>query len=255
MCILRYTPTSRPSASITAALLWYSPGARRSNRGAIPTRPPCRAARPSASVLGPGTGSARSNRAASFRCAKYRERNSSGRHTRRGPARAAPPTLPVPRSRFAGGENSTSGIDDLERRLHLVVRNPAQGHVRDVAPGDRCGVRGDRDEAAKQAAQPDHDAFAIGGGGGRGRMPPPLVALAPPPHPDTHDVVGRKHEVELCLAVIVNRVHQQGLHARRLAIAGTPGEPVGDGGEGHDRQLREGKLDRGSLRAGGLQLP
>src|SRR5256886_16813823 len=27
MCILRYTPTTRPSASITAALLWYSPGA------------------------------------------------------------------------------------------------------------------------------------------------------------------------------------------------------------------------------------
>src|ERR1051325_123344 len=198
MCILRYTPTSRPSASITAALLWYSPGARRSNRGAITTLPACRAARPSASVLGPGTGSARSNRAASSRCAKYRERNSSGRHTRRAPARAASATLAIACSRVAagsgdiaiftsptvyfvgGGENRTSWIDGLERRLHLVVRNPAQGHVRDVAPGDRCGVRGDRDEAAKQAAQPDHDAFAIGRGGGQGRMPATLVALALP---------------------------------------------------------------------------
>src|SRR2546425_7522008 len=39
MCILRYKPTRRPSASITAAVLWYSPGARRSNRGAITTNP------------------------------------------------------------------------------------------------------------------------------------------------------------------------------------------------------------------------
>src|SRR5207302_1497870 len=69
MCILRYTPIMRPSASITAALLWYSPGARRSNSGAITTTPARCAARPSASVLGPGMGSARSNKAASSRCA------------------------------------------------------------------------------------------------------------------------------------------------------------------------------------------
>src|SRR6059058_1115667 len=55
MCILRYTPTTRPSASITAALLWYSPGARRSNTGAITTTPARCAARPSASVPGPST--------------------------------------------------------------------------------------------------------------------------------------------------------------------------------------------------------
>ena len=65
MCILRYNPTRRPSASITAAVLWYSPGARRSNRGAITTTPARLATFPSASVLGPGTGSARSNNAAS----------------------------------------------------------------------------------------------------------------------------------------------------------------------------------------------
>src|SRR5213075_690985 len=89
MCILRYTPITRPSASITAALLWYSPGARRSNSGAITTTPARCAARPSASVLGPGMGSARSNNAASSRCAKYCERNSSGRHTRLAPDAAA----------------------------------------------------------------------------------------------------------------------------------------------------------------------
>jgi hypothetical protein len=34
MCILRYLPRNDPSASITAHVLWYRPGARRSNREA-----------------------------------------------------------------------------------------------------------------------------------------------------------------------------------------------------------------------------
>src|SRR5213080_322940 len=103
MCILRYTPTTRPSASITAALLWYSPGARRSNTGAITTTPARCAAFARASVLGPGTGSARSNNAASSRCAKYSERNSSGRQTSRAPAAAASSTFATPCLRFASG--------------------------------------------------------------------------------------------------------------------------------------------------------
>ena len=103
MCILRYTPIMRPSASITAALLWYSPGARRSNSGAITTTPARCAARPSASVLGPGMGSARSNKAESSRCAKYCERNSSGRHTRLAPDAAASATFPIAFSRFTAG--------------------------------------------------------------------------------------------------------------------------------------------------------
>ena len=37
MCIFRYRPRSVPSASITTAVLWYSPGARRSNSEAITT--------------------------------------------------------------------------------------------------------------------------------------------------------------------------------------------------------------------------
>ena len=48
-----------------AALLWYSPAARRSKTGATTTTPFSRATRPSASVVGPGTGSARSKRAGS----------------------------------------------------------------------------------------------------------------------------------------------------------------------------------------------
>ena len=37
MCILRYTPSSEPSASMTAAVLWYSPAARFSNSDAMMT--------------------------------------------------------------------------------------------------------------------------------------------------------------------------------------------------------------------------
>src|SRR5438874_2668390 len=184
MCILRYTPITRPSASITAALLWYRPGARRSNRGAITTTPARCAARPSASVLGPGTGSARSNQAASCRCR-------SGR---------------------------------------------------------------DRDEPTEQTAQPDDDALAVARGGGQGRTPAaPQTILTL--HAYAHHVVGRKHEVELGLAVIVDGVHQQGLDTRWLAIVATPRETVRDGGESHDRQLGERKLDRVPLCAGGLQVP
>ena len=46
-----------------AALLWYRPGARLSKIGATTTTPASLAARPSASVLGPGTVSARSKSA------------------------------------------------------------------------------------------------------------------------------------------------------------------------------------------------
>ena len=125
MCILRYTPIMRPSASITAALLWYSPGARRSNSGAITTTPARCAARPSASVLGPGMGSARSNNAASSRCAKYCERNSSGRHTRLAPDAAASATFPTAFSRLTAGSADiaicTSPI------VHLFGRVPVMG--------------------------------------------------------------------------------------------------------------------------------
>src|SRR5205085_1318879 len=86
------------------------------------------------------------------------------------------------------------------------------------------GSRRDRNEAAKQAAQPDDDALAVAGGRGQGGVPAAGVAPASPVllalHPYAHDVVGREHEVELRLAVIVDGVHQQGLHARRLAIVG-----------------------------------
>src|SRR5690242_2865604 len=291
MCILRYTPTTRPSASITAALLWYRPGARRSNRGAITTTPARRAARPIASVLGPGTGSARSNMAASSRCAKYCERNSSGRHTRRAPAAAASATFAIAFSRFAAGSGDiaictspmaylcgaasvmgknttralgpatdrprtrTSGIDDFERRLHLIVGDAAQRHGRDVTTRHRCGIGRNRNEAAKQAAQPDDDALAVAGGRGQGCVPAAVLRALLSPHPCAHDVVGREHEVELRLAVIVDRVHQQGLYPGRLALARAPRETVRDGGESHDRQLRKRELHRGSLGAGRLHLP
>src|SRR6266850_2501930 len=52
-----------PGIDLRRAVLWYSPAARRSNSDAITTTPAARATLPSASVLGPGIGSARSKSA------------------------------------------------------------------------------------------------------------------------------------------------------------------------------------------------
>src|SRR5438552_3078573 len=60
-------PLTFPSASMTAAVLWYKPGARRSNSDAMTTTPASRATLPSFSVLGPGTASARGAVRAPFR--------------------------------------------------------------------------------------------------------------------------------------------------------------------------------------------
>jgi hypothetical protein len=56
---LAVQPTTSPLAPITAAALWYSPGARRSNRDAMTITPAWRATAPMASVLGPGILSAK----------------------------------------------------------------------------------------------------------------------------------------------------------------------------------------------------
>src|SRR6185503_9197828 len=56
-----------------------------------------------ASVLGPGTGSARSNSSGSSRCAKYCDRNSSGRQTSCAPAAAASEIFATAFLRLASG--------------------------------------------------------------------------------------------------------------------------------------------------------
>src|SRR5689334_17725885 len=61
MCILRYWPAMRPSRSNTTAVLWYRPGARRSNSDATSTIFNSAASLPRRSVEGPGIGSARLN--------------------------------------------------------------------------------------------------------------------------------------------------------------------------------------------------
>src|SRR5689334_18907280 len=61
MCILRYLPTSLPSRSNTTAVLWYSPGARRSNSEPTSTIFNSLASLPRRSLDGPGIGSARLN--------------------------------------------------------------------------------------------------------------------------------------------------------------------------------------------------
>ena len=68
-----------------------------------------RATAASRSVLGPGMGSARSNRAVSSRWQKYCARKSSGRQTICAPARAASRTRSAAFSRFASG----SGEQDI----------------------------------------------------------------------------------------------------------------------------------------------
>ena len=94
---------------MTAALLWYSPAARRSKTGAITATPAAAAAFPRASVDGPGTGSARSKVAVSSFWQKYCERKSSGRHTTSAPERAASATLATALTRFSAG----SGPQDI----------------------------------------------------------------------------------------------------------------------------------------------
>ena len=66
-----------PSASITTAVLWYSPAARFSNTDATTTALYFRASRASASVDGPGIDSASAKNRWSSAWQKYCERNSS----------------------------------------------------------------------------------------------------------------------------------------------------------------------------------
>ena len=55
MCIFRYRPPISPASSMTTALLWYRPGARRSKIGTTTATLACFAAAAMAWVLGPGT--------------------------------------------------------------------------------------------------------------------------------------------------------------------------------------------------------
>src|SRR6185436_1797336 len=71
--------------------------------GATTTTPASFAAAPSAAVVGPGTGSARSKRRASSLWQKYGERKSSGRHTTAAPAAAASLIPASARSMLAAG--------------------------------------------------------------------------------------------------------------------------------------------------------
>ena len=59
MCILRYTPSRDPSASMTAAELWYTPAPRFSKRETTITISQRLAKRWNASVVGPGIDSAK----------------------------------------------------------------------------------------------------------------------------------------------------------------------------------------------------
>jgi hypothetical protein len=62
---------NRRSLSSTTAVLWYRPGARRSNSEATITTPSSSASAPSVSLVGPGTGSAWSKRRVSSVWQKY----------------------------------------------------------------------------------------------------------------------------------------------------------------------------------------
>src|SRR5579864_9553593 len=82
-------PFTVPSASTVTAVLCYRPRARFSKIDPITTTLLSRAASASASVVGPGTASARSKSLASSRWQKYCALKSSGRHTTFAPIFAA----------------------------------------------------------------------------------------------------------------------------------------------------------------------
>src|SRR6266566_2182261 len=94
------------------------------------TTPACFATFPSASVLGPGTGSARSNSAGSSCWAKYCDRNSSGRQTSRAPAAAASDTFATAFLRLASVAALAHGEDVSRHRGIGLELAPQLGHVR-----------------------------------------------------------------------------------------------------------------------------
>ena len=89
---------------MTARLLWYTPAARRSKTGATTTIPASRAARDRASVVGPGTFSARSKKRGVLPLAEVPR----AEQLRQARDHAAPPfaasrTIASPFSRFSSG--------------------------------------------------------------------------------------------------------------------------------------------------------
>src|SRR5437763_10956670 len=88
--------------------------------GAITATPALRAASERARVVGPGTGSARSNVAGSSRWQKYWERKSSGRQTTSAPLRAASSRLSTALARFAS-ESAEQDICTSAMRKFLLA--------------------------------------------------------------------------------------------------------------------------------------
>jgi hypothetical protein len=130
MCSLRKTPSSAPSASTTAAELWYTPAARRSKIGTTITTASSFATRCIASTVGPGIGSARSNRSASVTLQKYGALNSSCRQMICAPRAAASRTRSIARSTFSCP--STETVSWMRPSVNGSRGGIAEGRAGDV---------------------------------------------------------------------------------------------------------------------------
>src|SRR5271157_2446126 len=140
-------PSSFPSASMTAAVLWYSPLARLSKSDAITTTPCFFASFPKASVVGPGILSASLKFSWSSLWQKYRERKSSCVQIMFAPRRAAfsarASALPV----FSAGSSEQAcwrsprvtlpiSVDDLVERVFDDALRTERFELRQNLPDD-----------------------------------------------------------------------------------------------------------------------
>src|SRR5438876_7553607 len=150
------------------------------------------------------------------------------------------------------GPRSVSGRSDDELGFRGVVRDPAQCHPRRISTRPWGGVRRRRDELPVDASQLDHDPLLVTGGGGDRDLPgrPPILGA----YLYAEDVVRPKHEVELGLTVVQDRVHEQGLDAAPSPVGQPPHESVGDGGQRDDGGLVERGMDLRATGALGLDL-
>src|ERR1035438_7836787 len=140
-------PSIFPSASMTAAVLWYRPLARLSKSEAITTTPRFFASFPRASVLGPGIVSASLKFSWSSLWQKYRERNSSCVQMMLAPSREAFSARARVFPRLAAGSPEQAcwrsprvtlpiSVDDLIERVLYDALRPERLELRQDLPHD-----------------------------------------------------------------------------------------------------------------------
>src|SRR5271165_787421 len=140
-------PSSLPSASMMAAVLWYSPLVRLSKTDAMTATPRFLASSWKASVVGPGIRSASLKFRWSSSWQKYRERKSSWVQIMFAPRRAASPARESVLPRLAAGSSEQAcwrsprvtfpiSVDDLVQRVFDDALGPGRLERRQDLPDD-----------------------------------------------------------------------------------------------------------------------